>query len=162
MIRIILFVTILLSFDSYAIEDKSVPTKILSKSLKVNYGENTATYLGDVRVAQNNLLINCDAMKIYYHNSGNDDLLVNSGSIDKIEFERNVSIVRDGTVAKGDEGIFEPDKERILLTGNAHIQDKENHLKSEAVVYDTVKKVFSTINMNGSSKKRVRILISED
>jgi lipopolysaccharide transport protein LptA len=161
-LRYLLVFLLVVSLSSYAIEDKSVPTEILSKSLKVNYAENTATYLGDVSVTQRDLLIKCDAMKIYYHNGGGAESVLNSHSIYKIEFERNVSIAKDGRIATGNEGVFEPDKDRILLTGNASIKDKENHLKGDAVVYDTVKKIFRTTNSKNSPNKRVRVLIAEN
>lgn len=166
--KIIFSILFLIFFQSkvLSLEDKNSPITIKSHALQINYGQNVAKYLGEVFVKQNRLTIKCDTMTIYYGGDKTDSVdTFNANSIKKIEFDNNVVVSKDGKVAKGNTGVFNPEVHKIVLSGNASLRDGKSYLKGETVVYDTVKKLFK-VNNNKPNKPteqgRVKVFISED
>jgi len=149
--------------SAFSLEDKNSPINIKSQAMQINYGQNVAKYLGEVFVKQNRLTIKCNTMTIYYGGDKADSInILNANSIKKIEFDSNVIVSKDGKVAKGDIGIFNPEIHKITLSGNASLRDGESYLKGETVVYDTVKRIFNVHNNKPTEKGRVKVVISED
>lgn len=154
---------IFFQYSAFSLEDKNSPINIKSHALQINYGQNVAKYLGEVSVKQNRLTIKCETMTIYYGGEKSNSANVLKGtSIKKIEFDKNVVVSKDGKVAKGDTGVFNPVVHKITLSGNATLRDGESSLKGETVVYDTVKRLFNVHNNKPEKKGRVKVVISED
>jgi lipopolysaccharide export system protein LptA len=136
----------------------SLPLKIKSNSLNVNYREKIARYQGKVLAVQGDLRINSDVMVVSYK-GGSNVLKSDRSSFESILFEKNVQIEQGGNVATGDNAIYREKDKKIFLTGNVMLMQGKNNLRGNAVIYDTKKKFFSVTNGANENKKRVRAVI---
>jgi len=155
---------ILFPFVVSALDDKNAPVNIKSQAMQIDYGQGFAKYSGEVFVKQNSLTIKCDTMTIYYGDKGKSgsDSVLNAGAIKKIDFDNNVLVSKDGKIAKGDFGVFNPKTQKIILRGNASLKDGKSYLKGETVVYNTATRIFNVTNNKPNEKGRVKVFISED
>ena len=145
---------------AHSFEVKNAPVRITSETMQLNYGQNIVKYFEKVEVHQNDFTVKCDVMTVYYNNNGGDAM--QAGSIDKIEFDRNVVVIKAEKTAEGESGLFDPKVEKITLRGNVVLKDKKSSLKGETVVYDMVSKVFNVTNNTKSESRRVKVVVSDE
>lgn len=154
--KILLIFLSLFCFSSFA--EESLPIKVNSNALSVNYSKNIAKYYGEVLAAQGDLNINSDVMTVFYK-KGSNVLRGEGGNFESISFDHNVKIEQGGNVATGDNAIYVEKEKKIFLTGNVILNQGQNSLSGRTVIYDTDKKFFSITNGTDKAKKRVRAII---
>ena len=128
--------------------------------------------LVNVRFKLDNSLINdfnlsCNKMIIYYKGNTGNMLLADHNndsqgtSIKKIDFFKDVMISRDGKVARGDIGAFDPKVNLITLIGNVSLKESSNYIEGEKATYNTKTGVFKIAGSENKKNNRVQILISD-
>lgn len=142
----------------YSFAEESLPIKVHSNSLRVNYSKNIAKYYGEVLAAQGDLNINSDVMTVFYK-KGSSSLRGKGANFESISFDHNVKIEQGGNIATGDNAIYVEKDKKVFLTGNVILMQDKNRLIGKTVIYDTDKKFFSITNGKDKAKQRVRAII---
>jgi len=97
------------------------PIEIEAGELRVEDGNNTATFVGDVVVTQGETSLKTQRLKVFYAGSGEDKEKKPEGAIQqkisRLEAAGGVFITSKDQTAKGDEASFDMTKEFMVMTG---------------------------------------------
>lgn len=143
-----LFIVFLLIFGiSYAekTEKKQIPIVIESDTLNYSKKDNLLIYKGNVVVKKEDFVLHSDMLKI---------LLDQKGDINRIIAIGHVHFKKGDRTGKSDKAEYFKDKNYIILTGNAQLQQNNNIIEGEKIIYylDTEKAEVV------GQKKRVRTI----
>ena len=123
------------------------PINIDADKLEVFDKEQRAVYSGNVVATQGQSGMRCSVLTIFYTNADDSKGAkkgADSGSskIKKLDCQGPVSVTakkEDGSVqtATGKHGVYEADKETIVLTGDVILVDGQNIQRGDQLVYNT-------------------------
>jgi lipopolysaccharide export system protein LptA len=135
------------------------PITITSNTLEIDNNREIVIFTGQVDARQNELIINCQKMLLYYNNpdkekaSGNLNL-----KIDKIVATGNVKITRpDGAFATAEKAVYYQGDEKVVLTGKPIVKQGNDFVEGTRITL-YLKEQRSIVE--GSEEKKVRAVIS--
>jgi len=140
-------------------EGKEVPIEIESKTLEVDDGKKTVTFIGDVDAIRGSFRIKADRLTVYYAGQATKGI-TGSGQakIEKIVAKGNVKITRDeGGLATAEEAVYYQNEEKVILTGNPVVKQGDDFVEgSRAILFLNENRSI----IEGSEKSRVRAVLS--
>lgn len=101
--------------------------EITSASMEADGSMRQVVFVGDVVARQDGLLIRAAKLTVSYEEPGN--------RISRVEAIGDVQVEKDGRVATGDRGLYEVGKGSILLSGSARVQQGDNSVEGDEIVY---------------------------
>ena len=136
LLRLIFAGFILLSATGFAqgetgLTTSKTPIHVEADKMVSKQTDKSVVFSGRVRAKQGDLLINCQELTIFHHESGPKAEETAGASNAGPEIERliavgNVEIVQEGMVATGDKFEYSANDEKAILTGNAKILQENN------------------------------------
>jgi len=152
MLRAILVVCILLVFPSFAEKetDTEKPIVIEADTLEYDKKNHLILYEGNVVVKKDDFTLWSDKLKIF---------LDQNGDIKKIVAVGNVRFTKGNRKGKSEEAEYYKDKNYIILKGNAQLQQDNNIIEGDKIIYyiDTEK-----AEVIGNNKRVRTIFFPED
>ena len=124
---------------------KQIPIVIEADTLNYSKKDNLLIYKGNVVVKKEDFILHSDTLKI---------LLDQKGDISRIIAIGHVHFKKGDRTGKSDKAEYFKDKNYIILTGNAQLQQNNNIIEGEKIIYylDTEKAEVV------GQKKRVRTI----
>jgi len=131
---------------------------IRSNMLEADDTKGVVIFTGDVEAKRDDFTVFCQSMTVYYEKAperkGAGDV---EGRIDKIVATGEVRIVRaEGGTATGEKAVYYQQDEKIVLTGNPIVKQKENSVEGDRIT------LFLNENrsvVESSSDKKVKAVI---
>ena len=116
----------------------SKPIVINSKTLEADNKKKTVTFTGDVDAQMDNFSVYCKKMVVYYEEAPEKNEKKGPGEtatkIDKIVATGDVKIVRaEGGVATGQKAVYYQLAEKLVLTGNPVVKQKNNFVEGDRI-----------------------------
>ena len=105
--------------------DSKQPIQVTSNSLQADGTANRVRFIGNVEVRQGNVTIYAPEMVVLLRGEGRD--------IERIEAPAGVRVVQEGRMASGKKGVYFAKEEKIVLSGNAHVQRGEDSLDGDEI-----------------------------
>ena len=126
------------SSENQAKKDASKPIVINSNTLEADNKKKTVTFTGDVKAQMDNFAVYCHKMVVYYEEAPEKNEKMGSGEtaakIDKIVATGDVRIVRaEGGVATGKKAVYYQLDEKLVLTGNPVVKQKNNFVEGDRI-----------------------------
>jgi lipopolysaccharide export system protein LptA len=163
----VLFVLLLSAVSAYAgnnlpVSQSDEPIEIVSDRMEAFNDKNLVVFSGNAAVTQGNSVLKADKLLLYYKdkNDKTDNKITaemnRTGNLEKIEAKGNVCLTQDQRVATGDEAIYYRESNKIILTGNAVLNEGKNSIKGDSVT------VFLNENkgtVEGSTQKQIKAII---
>jgi lipopolysaccharide export system protein LptA len=120
-----------------AVSDVAGAITVHSRALSVDHSSNIVTFSGDVRAVNDEMVILCREMKIYYNNEaaerGAGDA---SYRIQKIVSTGDVRITRAmGGEASAETVVYHQAEEKMILTGNPVIRQGKDYVEGDRIVF---------------------------
>jgi len=139
-------------------EEKPNPIIINSKTLEVNNEQKTVTFLGDVSARQEDMVITCQKVIVYYESlpnqKGSDK---DETRVRKILASGDLKIERaGGGTATAEQAVYLPQDEKIILTGKSIVKQGNDLVEGDRIT------IFLKENrsvVEGSEDKKVRAVI---
>ena len=113
---------------------KEVPLYIQSDQMEVDYNKKMIVFTGHVKLRQEDMLMQADLMRVYYHTPQEKVQGISKQQIERIEAEGHVVIKQGERQAKGEKAVFLKEKGEIVLTGHPVLQEDKNMIKGEKVI----------------------------
>lgn len=129
------------------------PVDIESDSLEVKKEENIAIFKGNVEAKQNDLTLRSDQMTVHYKQKGDEK----KRSVSKIITEGNVFMTTPKETLQGEDGVFDVEKNIVIMNKNVVITSGENIIKGNKLEYNLTTGKSKMISTKGS-QQRVRSL----
>ena len=105
--------------------DSKQPIQVTSNSLQADGTANKVRFIGNVEVRQGNVAIYAPEMVVFLRGEGRD--------IERIEAPAGVRVVQEERMATGKKGVYFAKEEKIVLSGNAHVQRGEDSLDGDEI-----------------------------
>ena len=123
------------------------PISIEADHLEVFDKEKRAVYSGNVVVVQGESTMKSGRMIVFYANEGQDSAnaqpaanaapaLGNGNSLRRLETYEGTTIISKDQIAVGQQGVYDKEGNRMVLTGNVALTQNGNVTKGEKLVYD--------------------------
>lgn len=123
------------------------PISVEADHLEVFDKEKRAVYSGNVVVVQGESTMKSGKMIVFYANEGQDGTngqpaqnaapaLGNGNSLRRLETYEGTTIVSKDQIAVGNQGVYDKETNRMILTGNVALTQNGNVTKGEKLVYD--------------------------
>lgn len=164
---LILTFFLLMSFKVHAdnnflgkLSDK--PMEITSNRMEVIKDKNLVVFSGNAKVTQGSSVLKSDKLFLYYKTESDNKhkigkmAIQKSGALERIEAKGNVYLNHEARKATGNEAIYYRDSNKVIIIGNATLQDGQNSIKGDRVI------VFLDENrgmVEGSIQKPVKAII---
>jgi len=116
-------------------KDASKPIVIDSTTLEADNKKKTVTFTGDVKAQMDDFTAYCQELVVYYkeepEKEGSEETAT---QIDKIVATGDVKIVRaEGGVATGEKAVYYQLDERLVLTGNPVVKEKNSFVEGDRI-----------------------------
>ncbi len=115
------------------------PMEITSSRMEAFRGSKLMVFSGDAAVRQGNSVLKADRLLLYYKKG--PDKKINgkadageTGNLEKIEAKGHVSIVQENRKATGNEAVYFQDSNKVILTGNAVLNEGKSSIRGERVI----------------------------
>lgn len=132
--------------DLGASHDTSQPIEITADNLEVEQERQIATFTGNVDAVQGELVLKADKLVVHYRQEGKTE-----NNVSRIVAEGNVFLASPDSTAQGDRGVYDVDKDTMVLTGNVVLTRDDNVLRGD----------FLTINLaTGKSRMESRAAVA--
>ncbi len=105
--------------------DSKQPIQVTSNSLQADGTANKVRFIGNVEVRQGNVTISAPEMVLFLRDEGRD--------IERIEAPAGVRLVQEDRMATGKKGVYFAKEEKIVLSGDAHVQRGEDSLDGDEI-----------------------------
>ncbi|HNZ65363.1 MAG TPA: lipopolysaccharide transport periplasmic protein LptA [Smithella sp.] len=142
----IVFLFVLLSAFSEAYADQNIlgtkqdkPLEITSHRMEAFQDRKLIVFSGDATVTQGNSVLKADKLLLYYKKD--PDKIINgkadsdkTGKLEKIEARGHVSLVQENRKATGNEAVYFQEGNKVILTGNAVLNEGKSSIKGERVI----------------------------
>jgi lipopolysaccharide export system protein LptA len=123
------------------------PISVEADHLEVFDKEKRAVYSGNVVVVQGESTMKSGKMIVFYANEGQEGAtgqqgqnaapaLGNGNSLRRLETFDGTTIVSKDQIAVGNQGVYDKETNRMILTGNVALTQNGNVTKGEKLVYD--------------------------
>ena len=116
-------------------KDAAKPIVINSTTLEADNKKKTVTFTGDVDAQMDNFAVYCHKIVVYYEEAPEKKGSGEAGTkIDKIVATGDVKIVRaEGGVATGKKAVYYHLDEKLVLTGNPVVKEKNNFVEGDRI-----------------------------
>jgi len=123
------------SSENQAKEGAAKPIVINSTILEADNKKKTVTFTGDVDAQMDNFAVYCHKIVVYYEEAPEKNGSKETGTkIDKIVATGDVKIVRaEGGVATGKKAVYYQLDEKLVLTGNPVVKEKNNFVEGDRI-----------------------------
>jgi len=101
------------------------PMVVTSSSMEANELGNTVTFIGDVILKKEAMTLTSDHLVVFYDTA--------TKGVREIEALGNVVVKKEGRIAYSNKAIYYSKDEKIVLTGDARINENENQLGGERI-----------------------------
>ncbi len=121
------------------------PISVEADHLEVFDKEKRAVYSGNVVVVQGESTMKAGKMIVFYANESQTETsgqaaaapaLGNGNSLKRLETYEGTTIVSKDQIAVGNQGVYDKETNRMILTGNVALTQNGNVTKGEKLVYD--------------------------
>lgn len=126
--------------------------KITSDKLEILRKDNVSIFSGNVYAYEKDLKIWSEILKI---TSSRDEK-----KIEKIDALDNVKILRHNLIINGNEALYDPIKNTLIVVGEVNIMQNENNILCDKIIVDLENS--SSIMMSESTKRVEALIFSED
>ena len=111
------------------------PLYIQADTMEAFQNQNLVVFKGNVKASQNGVKLYADLMKVFYTKSQKSNSQKDFGKVvERVEAEGHVVITQENRKASGKKAVFyRLPEEKIILTGNAQIEDQENLILGEEI-----------------------------
>jgi lipopolysaccharide export system protein LptA len=124
-------------------DEKSKPISITADQMEADDNQGVVVFSGSVVTRQEDMVLHCDQMRVYYIKKNNSSAGENSPveggvtEIDRIVAEGHVKITRGDQVAEARKAVYEAnaDPRTIVLTGEPRIWRERDYLTGKRIVY---------------------------
>jgi len=154
---------VFLNAGSHAIAAEKAVTKtagatmINSRTLSVDHNSNVVTFSGDVRAENDEMVIECREMKVYYGEAPGGGTGDESYRVEKIVSTGDVRITRAlGGVATAETAVYHQAEEKMVLTGNPVVRQGKDYVQGDRIVF-YIKENRSVAESTGSGKVKAVI-----
>ncbi|MFA5321770.1 MAG: lipopolysaccharide transport periplasmic protein LptA [Smithella sp.] len=142
---LILLVLLLSAFRAYAENtfpgtQSDEPIEITSDRMEAFNDQKLVVFSGHATVAQGTSVLKADKLFLYYKNEpGNKDTIGTietdkTGDLERIEAKGNVSLTQGERVARGEEAVYFRETSKVIMTGNAVLNEGKNSIKGDRVI----------------------------
>ena len=126
------------SSENQAKKGPAKPIVINSNTLEADNKKKTVTFTGDVDAQMDNFAVYCHKIVVYYEEAPEKNEKMGPGEtgtkIDKIVATGDVKIVRaEGGVATGKKAVYYQSDEKLVLTGNPVVKEKNNFVEGDRI-----------------------------
>ena len=149
MIKNIILIFLFFVFASTA---NAKQIKIKSDKLEILRKDNVSIFSGNVYAYEEGLEIWSEKLTV----TSTDD----ERTIDKIDALDNVKILRQNLIIYGNEALYDPIKNTLIVIGEVNIIQNENIILCDKIIVDL--KNSSSIMMSNSTKRVEALIISKD
>lgn len=139
-----------------ALGNPAEPIVITADQMHFDYEAEEVRYVGEVHVEQGNLVIDCAELEIAYEGEGHEGAKM---ELREVTARGDVVIRQGARIASGDEARFDQLEEKILLVGNARLEDGPNIVEGNRL---TVFLGEGRSVIESSPKKRVSAVLFPD
>jgi lipopolysaccharide export system protein LptA len=101
------------------------PIVVTSKRMEAEKLGDTITFLGDVVLKKDAMTLQTDRLVVHYDPA--------QKGIREMEALGHVVVTQEGRVAMGEKAVYYSNEEKIVLTGDPRIIEKENELRGERI-----------------------------
>jgi len=101
------------------------PIVVTSSRMEADELGNTVTFTGEVILKKETLTLTSDHLIVFYDPA--------SKGVREIEADGNVVVRKEGRVAHANKAIYYSKEEKVVLTGEARINENENQLGGERI-----------------------------
>lgn len=109
---------------------------IYSRTLDVDHTMNIVTFTGDVKAVNEEMVILCRQMKVYYIEAEEGGVGETSYSIEKIVSTGDVHITRAlGGVATAQKAVYLQAEEKMILTGNPVVKQEKDYVEGDRIIF---------------------------
>lgn len=115
-------------------QDTSLPVEVTSDSLTVDQADGSATFVGNVVIAQGTMRLSAAQVRVEY--AGSPD---NTGRIEKLVASGGVTLVNGTEAAESRDAVYTIDDGIIVMTGDVILTQGRNALSSQRLVVDLVR-----------------------
>jgi len=121
--------------ENQAKKDAAKPIVIHSTTLEADNKKKTVTFTGDVDAQMDNFAVYCQKIVVYYEEAPEKKGSGEAGTkIDKIVATGDVKIIRaEGGVATGKKAVYYHSDEKLVLTGNPVVKEKNNFVEGDRI-----------------------------
>lgn len=140
----------------------SEPIDIVANSLKVEQGQQIATFSGNVQAVQGEMTLTAQLLRVFYNRTEGGSTSAagvagDGNAIRRIEAEGDVHLSNPTDTARGDSGVYDVAGQKITLDGNVVLTSSDNVVKGAALDMDLRTNV-STVRgqQGGTAPQRVR------
>lgn len=112
-------------------QDTSLPVEITADALAVDQADGTAVFTGNVLVAQGDMRLSADRMRIVYASDAEA-----TGRIQEIVATGGVTLVNGAEAAEAEEATYTVDEGSVVMTGDVLLTQGGNALAGERLVID--------------------------
>ena len=132
LVKIILGLIIITSTFCWA---EVKPLYIQADTMETFQNQNLVVFKGNVKASQNGVKLYADLMKVFYTKSQKSNSQKDFGKVvERVEAEGHVVIIQEDRKALGEKAVFYRfPEEKIILTGNARIEDLKNLILGEEI-----------------------------
>jgi len=145
-------------------QNRDKPVQIDAASLEVRDRDKTATFLGNVRMAQGDTTLRCRSLMVFYDQDATPGAMVAAKpgpggrqQIKRLEAKGDVIVTQKDQVATGDNGTFDMRSNTVTLFGGVVLTQGQNVLKGERLVVD----LTTGVSRVEAGRERVRAIISQ-
>jgi lipopolysaccharide export system protein LptA len=107
-------------------QDTTLPVEIQADTLKVNQGDGSATFSGNVLVGQGEMRLTAAEVRVEYAPGG--------GSIQRLHASGGVTLASGGEAAEAQEAVYTIDSGNIVMTGNVLLTQGASALSGQKLV----------------------------
>ncbi len=126
-----------------------LPVHVTANKLEAFDKKGIYKFFGNVVVTRGDMKLTADKMTVFKN--------LKTGDIYKIVCTGKVVMTQQDKIAKGDKAVYESDKQKITLTGNASVKSDKNTITSDIIVY-YINKDYA-VAQSTSAEKRVEVTI---
>ena len=107
-------------------QDTTLPVEIQADTLRVNQGDGSATFSGNVLVGQGEMRLMAAEVRVEYAPAG--------GSIQRLNASGGVTLTSGGEAAEAQEAVYTIDSGNIVMTGNVLLTQGASALSGQKLV----------------------------
>lgn len=138
------------------------PMEITSDRMEAFNEKKLVVFSGHATVTQGKNILKSDKLLLYYKTETDSKEKIGSietekaGELERIEAQGNVSFTQGSRTARSDEAVYYRDTHKIVMTGNALLNEGKNFIKGDRVI------VYLNENkgvVESSTQKQVKAII---
>jgi lipopolysaccharide export system protein LptA len=119
--------------------NSSQPIQIVSDRLEAYHDKRMVVFSGNAVATQGDRTIRADCLTLVYKDNGGPEGVASAGiegtaDLERVEAKGRVEITEGDRVVTGEEALFEPDIQKITMTGGAVLREGANVVQGDKIV----------------------------